>query len=445
MISVPDKIAEALRDATVFSCVAKIYFTNGSSLTVDRDAFMQDGNRVVEGAGATSLPLGVAVERTIQLSLMNDTDYLGDYDFYNARIVVYIPFYDVDPATVTTTPGGEEGEEGVIPDESESPVPEDDISNTLVLDGGAEIAVVPIGEFTVIDPVSYGDVVTITAVDNMYKADCPYTTSLTFPVSLGNMYLEICDSCDIYCETSVFPNSDFMVKTAPSGTYTFREVIGYIAMLAGGNASISRYGLLRIVPYDFSEESVQTLEDWICVTVGTDDIVVSGIQTTRTTTNSDGSTASDNVLYGSAGYVLEVENPLIAGQEEAALKLIGSGVMGVTFRKFEGDYISYPLAEFMDVVEVVDRKGNAYRSVITDIDFTFCGITAMSNSAEAAIRNTRTYTSAATKAAREATNAEAESREKLSNVMYDLELLKDVYLGNKGKDTLQSSWIDLKW
>jgi hypothetical protein len=442
MISVPDKIAEALRDATVFPCVAKIYFTNGSSLTVDRDAFMQDGNRVIEGAGATSLPLGVAVERTIQLALMNDTGYLSEYDFYNARVYVYIPFYDVDPSSVTTTPGGEEG---VIPDESESPVPDDGITDTLVLDGGAEIAVVPIGEFTVIDPVSYGDVVSITAVDNMYKADCPYTTSLTFPVSLESMYLEICDGCDLYCETSVFPNSDFIVKTAPSGTYTFREVIGYIAMLAGGNASISRYGLLRIVPYDFSEESVQTLEDWISVTVGTDDIVVSGIQTTRTTTNSDGSTASDTVLYGSAGYVLEVKNPLIAGQEEAALKLIGSGVMGVTFRKFEGDYISYPLAEFMDVVEVVDRKGNAYRSVITDIDFTFCGITAMSNSAEAAIRNTRTYTSAATKAAREATNAEAESREKLSNVMYDLELLKDVYLGNKGKDTLQSSWIDLNW
>jgi hypothetical protein len=99
----------------------------------------------------------------------------------------------------------------------------------------------------------------------------------------------------------------------------------------------------------------------------------------------------------------------------------------------------------MDVVEIVDRKGNAYRSVITDIDFTFCGITAMSNSAEAAIRNTRTYTSTATKVARAATNAEEELRAKLSDVMYDLWLLRAVYMEVEVKDSLKSDWIDLKW
>jgi hypothetical protein len=47
--------------------------------------------------------------------------------------------------------------------------------------------------------------------------------------------------------------------------------------------------------------------------------------------------------------------------------------------------------------------------------------------------------------AREATNAEEELRAKLSDVMYDLWLLRAVYMEVEPKDSLKSDWIDLKW
>ena len=76
---------------------------------------------------------------------------------------------------------------------------------------------------------------------------------------------------------------------------------------------------------------------------------------------------------------------------------IGQRLIGVHLRDFSGDHIAYPLAEFMDLVYVEDRKGRKYQSILTDIDFTFLGITTFKNSAISAIRNSSKFSSGASK------------------------------------------------
>ena len=51
----------------------------------------------------------------------------------------------------------------------------------------------------------------------------------------------------------------------------------------------------------------------------------------------------------------------------------------------------------MDMARIVDRKGNAFTTVLTDVAFTFGGRTALSNSAEAAARNASRYPTPETK------------------------------------------------
>lgn len=364
MIHVSEEFAEQMRQRSDFRCHAVITLADGTELTVVESGFAISGNRITDGAGADGLPLGAAVGRAIELSLMNDDDHLESYDFFGARIRLYLTF--------------------ALSESSER---------------------VEMGYFTVLEPESYGETVVIAASDDMHKADRAYETTLTAPVSLSSLYKDVCTQCGIAYATARFANDDFVVDTLPeSGAYTGREMLGFIAMIAGGNARVNRQGTMEILSYDLdAETAAHTLADWTTpATIGTDDILITGVQTVVSGTDEDGEGTETVVLDGAAGYVLELENPLWAGKEAAGLALAGAAVIGRSIRKFEGEYVGYPVAEFMDTVEVVDRKGRCYRSVLTDIEFSFCGGTTMLCSAQSAVRNSSRYISAETKALIEA-------------------------------------------
>ena len=117
--------------------------------------------------------------------------------------------------------------------------------------------------------------------------------------------------------------------------------------------------------------------------IDTDDITITGIAT--------GKDDDDQTLYGTQGYVLNVENPVIVGNETEALRLAGEVLVGMKFRMFSGAYIGDPTIEFMDECVLIDRHGNTYISVITDVTYAFRGATELKNSAEPVIRNNSVY------------------------------------------------------
>ena len=131
--------------------------------------------------------------------------------------------------------------------------------------------------------------------------------------------------------------------------------------------------------------------------IDTDDILITGIQTTYTEENEE-----KTLLIGLDNYVLSIENPLIAGKEQDVLQYLLTKLIGLRFRQFTGDHVSYPLAEFMDAVIVVDRKGNIYNSFITDVDFSFLGMTIFKNSATPVLSNKRSYSSSKVEVLRQA-------------------------------------------
>lgn len=349
---------------TDFRSYAVITLADGTELTVPESGFVIGGNRITDGAGADGLPLGVAVGRTIELSLMNDDDHLASYDFFGARIRLYLSF--------------------ALADTTER---------------------IELGCFTVLEPESYGETVVITASDDMHKADRDWTATKTAPISLSSLFQDVCTLCGIPYSTARFANDDFVVDALPeAGACTCREMLGFIAMIAGGNARVNRQGTMEIIRYALDAETADhTLADWTTpATIGTDDILITGVQTVVSGTDDAGEGTETTILDGAAGYVLDLENPLWAGKETTGLALAGAAVIGQSLRKFEGEYIGYPIAEFMDTVDVVDRKGRHYRSVLTDIEFVFCGCTTLSCSAQSAVRNSSRYISAEAKALIEA-------------------------------------------
>lgn len=367
MINVSNEFKELMSERQDFKEYAEVTLANGTVLELTEDDFSIDNNSLVDSAGANSIPLGVALSRNVQLEIMNDDDHLSDYDFFGAKIRLYLTF---------------------------------ELSST--------IEKIEYGIFTVTQPETYGSVVTIVGYDDMYKADKTYITTLTFPATAKSVLIDSCDTCGILIGNSNFLHNDFQIPTMPSSEYTHRQIIGFIAMIACGNARIDRTGHLQIMTYDFDYDSgnVHTLTDYNTLTNDTNDVQVTGVQmtktVTKTTTDEDGNENEEDVeelvKYGSDGYVLEIENPLVAGHEETLVSWIYERFKDVTFRGFTMDYISYPIAEFGDKIKITDWRGKSFYSVLTDVNFVFFGYTTLQNSAESPMRNQSNYTSSEQKA-----------------------------------------------
>lgn len=411
MINVSNEFWKTMQERTDFKENAVITFKDGAVLELDESVFATDNNFVTDAAGVNSIPLGVALSRSIQIELQNDDKRFSTYDFFGATIRLYLTFQL-----------------------SES------------------VERIEYGTFTVVSPATYGETVIITANDDMYKANESYSTNITFPAQAWEVLQDSCATCGISLSTTEFLNNDFEIQEMPSSDCTHQQIIGYIAMIACGNARINRQGYLEILSYDFSflNEVADggtfnpwtggyvadggTFDPWTdgdvldgglftdkkdyhilynfkdSPRVDTDDVVITGVQTTIQSVDMQ----SKTVLLGQEGYVLKIDNPLIGGNEEDALQRIGAVMIDGRMRRFEGDHIAYPIAEFMDKAFVVDRNGNTYGTILTDINFTFFGFTTFKNSAENAVRNASSFGSQGTRAiitAQQMVKAERTARE----------------------------------
>ncbi len=367
MINVSNEFKTLMSERQDFKEYAEVTLANGTILKLTEDDFTTTNNSLVDSAGANSIPLGVALSRNVQLEIMNDDDHLSDYDFFGAKIRLYLTF---------------------------------ELSSTTEK--------IEYGTFTVTQPETYGSVVTIVGYDDMYKADKTYSTTLTFPATAKSVLIDSCDTCGILIGDSNFLHNDFQIPTMPSSEYTHRQIISFIAMIACGNARIDRTGHLQIMTYDFNYTSgnVHDLTDYNTLTNDTNDVQVTGVQMTRTVkktvTDEEGNEneedVEETVKVGADSYILSLENPLVKGHEETLVSWVYDKFKTVTFRGFTMDYISYPIAEFMDKIKVTDWRGKSFYSVLTDVNFVFFGYTTLQNSAESPMRNQSNYTSSEQKA-----------------------------------------------
>lgn len=362
MINVSSEFREIMEKRRNFMPYADIEFQDGRRVSLEPKDFVISGNSITDAAESNSLPLGVAIGKSLTFSILNDKDQYADYDFMMCEVKMKLKFQ---------------------------------LSNS--------VETVYKGKYTMITPETYGSTIEITAVDDMYKADVNYDSSLTYPATANEILRDACERCDIPLLTTTIPNGNTIIKKRPDGTY--RDVIGNIAMIAAGNARIDVDGYLSVIPYDLSvfddEESqekrihhIKTLKN---INVDFNDIIITGVQTKIK--NSSGSEST--YLVGEKGYVLEVENPLIEGIENSVLNYIGSRLIGLQFRKVSASLFSDPTIECFDPAYVTDRKGT-YQTFFTDVDFGILSYTDVSNSAESPLRNSRNYQSNAVKAIIEA-------------------------------------------
>lgn len=376
-----------------------ITFPDGTVKTVNKE-ILNSGNDIVDGVDGSSFPIGQTVCKSLQLSLDNSQEQWKNYYFYGAKLRVKLKM-ELDDGTTET---------------------------------------INRGTFTVTTPEEYGEDVELTALDDMYKANKTYTTSLAFPQDAYVVLQDACQRCGISLGTGsgAMEHATFPIQSVPDGM-TFRDVIGCIAMIESANARIDNGGYLQLVKWDFSGVNVdnaptvdsegflkfgggsaidssgyispvgdwmidsdgflylnegvnapQRLRDYLSApTLSTDNIVITGIQV---------KSGDASYQYGSNEYILQIENTLLqANQLPVVAEWIGASLIGKQFRSMEGDLLYNPLIEFGDMARAYDRKENVYITPITYVASGLNGATTVRTQAESPIRGSSTYNSNALK------------------------------------------------
>ena len=413
MINVSNAFREKLEAGEPVRMVVDITFPDGTKKTINKD-IMNGDNGFSDCAESSSFPVGATVCKTLTLSINNDQEQWKNYNFYGAKIHAYLKLQTshAAPESVST-----------LLDESYNPIL-DSTGDPIIATQAATkdiIETIDKGVYTVTTPEQYSDIINVTALDDMYKANKAYTSGLKLPQSLINLIRDACGTIGIGMNLTM-DHGDIIIRKIPD-SMTFRQLFGYAAMVESANARIDYSGNLQFVKWDFERTNIPELKDYgNPPTLSSDDIVITGIKVTNGQP-SDDTDADYSGMYGEEGYVLEFENELIdSDQLETVASIIGEQLVGARFRNLEGDLIYEPTVEFGDMVYTYDRLGNKYVTPLTDVSGNVGGLTTVKTQADDPIRGSSNFYSDSTKtivAARKMVKKETSAREEAMQKLND--------------------------
>ena len=405
MINVSNAFREKLEAGEPVRMTVDITFPDGTKKTINKD-IMNGDNGFSDCADSSSFPVGATVCKTLTLNINNDQEQWKNYNFYGAKIHAYLK--------LQTSHAAPESESTLL-DESYNPIL-DSTGDPIVATQAATkdiIETIDKGAYTVTTPEQYSDIINVTALDDMYKANKAYTSGLKLPQSLINLIRDACGTIGIGMNL-VMDHGDIIIRKIPDGM-TFRQLFGYAAMVESANARIDYSGNLQFVKWDFERTNIPELKNYgNPPTLSSDDIVITGIKVTNGQSNDDTDTEHSG-MYGEEGYVLELENELIdTDQLQTVANIIGEQIVGARFRNLEGDLVYNPLVEFGDMVHTYDRSGNKYLTPLTDVSGNVGGLTTVKTQADDPIRGSSDFYGNSTKAivaARQMVQKETSARE----------------------------------
>lgn len=398
MINASKAFKNALAEGKILYEIVDIAFADGRKKTLDSEILV-GGGTFTDCAESSSFPIGTTICKSMTLSLDNTEDQWKDYYFYKAKLTAYLKMQVTDSVVET----------------------------------------IKKGTYTITTPEQYGEVLEFTALDDMYKANTSYTSSLVLPQPAFTLLRDACATIGISMGFSSMEHGDVVVNSIPDGI-TFRQLIGWIVMLDSANARVDVNGNLQLIKWDFDSISVDygatvgddgylvfgsgssadsdgfispnagnwyldsdgyltlkegvgnptRLRDYLfSPTLSSDDIVITGIKVKNT---------ESDAVYGKDGYVLELENDLLGDADlETVAGWIGDNLIGKSFRSMEGSLIYNPLTEFGDMAFTYDRKENKYITPITDVSSRLNGTTDVKTKAENPIRGSSKFLSSADK------------------------------------------------
>ena len=435
MINVSNAFKQGLENGEKVWIEVDITFSDGTSKHL-KNEIMNGNNSFSDCAESSSFPIGCVVCKSMTLELDNTSDQWKNYNFYMAKVHAYLKM-QTSVASLATT--------DELLDENYEPILDQSGGAILATKAATEDRVETIdkGIYTITTPEQYGEILSFTALDDMYKANATYTSKLTLPQSVEALVRDACETLGIpFGET--MQHGNLIVSELPENM-TFRQLFGWAAMLETANARLDNKGYLQFIRWDFSNvqedygaiadtdgnitfkgganvgsdnfispagnwtidndgfltliesatDTSEKLKDFFeSPTVSSDDIIITGIKLKN---------RENEAMYGSTGYVLELENDLVVDSDlDTVAAQIGDSIIGIKFRNMSGELAYNPLIEFGDMAYTYDRRWNKYITPLTDVSCSVNGKTTVKTQADDPIRGMSKFVSDGTKAIVEA-------------------------------------------
>lgn len=323
----------------------KLTLNDGTELLVDNSKLWQNGIKInMSTSSSSSFDIGSVIIGQLTVTLSNINDDYSEYDFTDCVA--------------------------------------SDVKVGLELPGGT-IESLTYGVFYLDEAKYNGSIITLSFYDSIYKFDKNYSESnLIYPATLGQIVRDACSVCGVTLQTTSFDHDDYVVQQRPNDEgLTFRQVLQWVGQIACLYCITDEQGRLCMEWYDTNLlESIDLTEDipdnptgyhhihsFTSLSTGLDDVVITGISVTQDVESDDG-TVQKTYQSGTDGYVLSIsKNKLIQGEAGMTIaSMLGEKIIGMRFRTFSASALSDPTIEAGDIIVLTTRKGEKYKSVITN-------------------------------------------------------------------------------
>lgn len=373
---------------------ADITLTDGTVINITNADFWSNGMKFEDSVSDdNTFNIGSANINTLNLSINNFDGKYTDYDFTDATVICYvgIELEPEDTSALLDTTGDK-----IL----------DTTGNEIIVHKNALIEKIRICTMTVIDtPYQNTTIIELECEDNMRKFDRDYSASkLKYPATRKQIIQDACKVCGVTLDTLNFYQDSYQIPARPDDeALTFRQVIAWTCQIGCQYARCDKYGRLTIKWYDteITDANRVAINSTNGFTPNLDDVVITGVQVTEYLESTSTDEEASSYLYGEEGYVLKISgNKLIPqGTGEVVANIIGEKCVGMSFRPFETECLTDIVLEAGDAVLITDRKGNKYKSYLTNVVLQPGSFEQISCNAESAARNSSKTYSLVTQAA----------------------------------------------
>lgn len=392
MINVSTNFKKKMFDGVSdFIIKADITLVNQTVLHLTNEDIWSNGLSIEDAVSSTdSFDVGAAIIGKLRLIINNIYDQYSEYDFGGAEVIVYLGLH-----------GTLENPNGTLGDE-----------------------VFRKGTYKVDEAIYNGSIITLTCYDRMNRFNKPYSNStLKYPATLYQIVNDACSRCDVTLSSTslTFPHYSYQIPNEPDKeNCTFRQVISWVAQIAGCFCRIDPYGKLELKWYDqtllesvvnydggtfdtnttpysdgvnldggtfnYNESTSVDQGDFLAdnykglhhiysvsnANISTDDVVITNVRIVEKNVDSDNKeTTTTYNKTSNDGYVILIEkNDLIHnGKGQEICNWLGTQLVGFRFRKGTIEHASNPTIEAGDVGYYTDYKQATYRFLFSCTTF----------------------------------------------------------------------------
>lgn len=284
--------------------------------------------------------------------------------------------------------------------------------STCVTDGLTEYPV-DFGYFTVDEVLKGKNAITITALDRMVKfdkeieadffTDNPNDTFDIIDENLNKIYADsetklvwkfyssdktvselvkrICYFCGIRLKTdlSTLPNHDYTVVSIPqTDGLTYRHLLSWCCQIMGVCAYMDSDGMLVLKWYSESGVELDVGDRYDSV-IGENSIVLNRLTIT---------VADKTYTSGTGSYAIDLTgNMLVQTNPQEMLDNLCSAIGGLTYIPFTAETVPFPQLEPLDKINIIDKNGNIYPTIITNWTFSLNNSTILAGQGTSETKN----------------------------------------------------------